>query len=168
MNKKVFITAICFIFLMALCSQTSAQSGNRQAGQCSYHGGYNKDTGKCNDGTSAGAYVNPDKPEKPDPAEKEKARACKKATSKYNSLANSKTWNRIQSQHLGDSADDCREMWDEKYEPKIAACKTESCKDRYEAILRKKGYECDRVEAFALKWGEQVEAAESAMNAACD
>jgi hypothetical protein len=167
MNKKVFITSICFIFLTALCSQASEQSGNRQAGQCSYHGGYNKDTGKCNDGTSAGAYGSPDKPEKPDPAERERVRACKKATSKYNSLANSKTWRKIQSQHLGDSADDCREMWEEKYEPKIEACKTESCKVKYEAILRKKNYECERVEAWALKWGDQVEEAENAMNAAC-
>ena len=165
MNKKVFITAICFIFLMALCSQASEQSGNRAAGQCSYHGGLDKDTGMCGDGTSPGAYV---KPEKPEPAEKERARACKKATSKYNSLANSKTWRKIQSQHLGDSADDCIEMWEEKYESKIEACKTESCKVKYEAILRKKNYECERVEAWALKWGDQVEEAESAMNSACD
>jgi membrane protein involved in colicin uptake len=101
-------------------------------------------------------------------AAKEKAAACKTATSKYNSLANSATWKKIQSQMLGDSADDCSDSWDEKYAPKIAACKTDACRNGYQTTLNKKYSACEVRELWALDWETKVTTAEDAKNAACN
>ena len=199
--KKTILIAVVISFMVAL--NAYGAEPDRAAGQCSYHGGMDKDTGMCKDGTSPGTYA--PKPgsanagesadgeaeakaaaaaekariakEKADAkaaaaaeakAAKEKAAACKAATSKYNSLANSATWKKIQSQMLGDSADDCSDSWDEKYAPKIAACKTDSCRNGYQATLNKKYSACEVRELWALDWETKVTTAEDAKNAACN
>ena len=61
MKKTIFIAAVVIIFaffILALLS--TGQTETRAAGQCSYHGGLNKDTGMCKDGTSPGAQSGPD------------------------------------------------------------------------------------------------------------
>jgi len=167
MKKKVIIAAIIAIFVSALSAQGSEQSKeSRTAGQCSYHGGVDKDTGQCKDGTAIGAGSAPK--EKPDPAIAAKAKVCKAATAKYNSLTKSASWKQIQGGHLGDSADDCSDMWDEKYAPKIAACKTDSCRNGYQTTLNKKYEACELRELWALDWETKVKNAESAMDSACN
>jgi len=200
--KKTILIAVVISFMVAL--NAYGAEPDRAAGQCSYHGGMNKDTGMCKDGTTPGSFAG-HKPgsanagesadgaaeakaaaaaekariakEKADAkaaaaaeakAAKEKVAACKTATSKYNSLANSATWKKIQSQMLGDSADDCSDSWDEKYAPKIAACKTDSCRNGYQTTLNKKYSACEVRELWALDWETKVTAAEDAKNAACN
>ena len=164
--KKTILIATVIGFILALGFPIVADCADRSAGQCSYHGGVDKDTGKCKDGTAIGAVSAPK--EKPDPAIAAKAKACKAATSKYNSLANSATWKKIQSQMLGDSADDCSDSWDDKYAPKIAACKTDACRNGYQATLNKKYSACEVKELWALDWETKVTKAEEAKNAACN
>ena len=101
-------------------------------------------------------------------AAKEKAAACKTATSKHNSLINSSSWKQIQARMLGDSADDCSDSWDEKYAPKIAACKTDACRNGYQTTLNKKYSACEVRELWALDWETKVTTAEEAKNAACN
>ena len=199
--KKTILIAVVISFIVAL--NAYGAEPDRAAGQCSYHGGMDKNTGMCKDGTSPGTYA--PKPgsanagesadgaaeakaaaaaekariakEKADAkaaaaavakAAKEKAAACKTATSKHNSLINSSSWKQIQAGMLGDSADDCSDSWDEKYAPKIAACKTDSCRNGYQATLNKKYSACEVRELWALDWETKVTTAESAKNAACN
>ena len=199
--KKTILIAVVISFMVAL--NAYGAEPDRAAGQCSYHGGMDKDTGMCKDGTSPGTYA--PKPgsanagesadgeaeakaaaaaekariakEKADAkaaaaaeakAAKEKAAACKTAISKHNSLANSSSWKQIQAGMLGDSADDCSDSWDEKYAPKIAACKTDACRNGYQTTLNKKYSACEVRELWALDWETKVTTAEDTKNAACN
>ena len=201
MKKTMLIAAMVISFMVAL--NAYGAEPDRAAGQCSYHGGMDKDTGMCKDGTSPGTYA--PKPgsanagesadgaaeakaaaaaekariakEKADAkaaaaaqakAAKEKAKVCKTATSKHNSLINSSSWKQIQAGMLGDSADDCSDSWDEKYAPKIAACKTDSCRNGYQTTLNKKYSACEVRELWALDWETKVTTAEDAKNSACN
>jgi len=166
MKKTILVSMMVICILTVLGVVSLALSEDRAAGQCSYHGGVDKDTGKCKDGTAVGAGSAPK--EKPDPVIAAKAKACKAATAKYNSLINSSSWKKIQAGHLGDSSDECFQKWDETYDPKIAACKTDSCRNGYQNTLNKKYATCEVAELWALDWETKVTTAESAMDSACN
>jgi hypothetical protein len=175
MKKTILIAAMLISFLPAL--NAYGAEPDRGKGQCSYHGGLNKDTGMCNDGTTPGTFGGSydssgdgagDSGGTEAKEAAAKAKACKSATSNYNKYANSASWRKIQSQMLGDSADDCSDTWDEKYAPKLAKCKTDTCRNNINETLKKKYAACEATERWALEYGDLVEDAESKMNAACD
>ena len=165
MRKTILVSMMVICILTVLGFVSLALSEDRAAGQCSYHGGVDKDTGKCKDGTAVGAGSAPK--EKPDPAIAAKAKACKAATAKYNSLTKSASWMKILAGHLGDNADECFKKWDETYAPKIAACKTDSCRNGYQNTINKKYEACEVADLWALEWVTKVRSAQTAMDSAC-
>ena len=170
--KKTILIAIVIGFILASGFQLAADCADRSAGQCSYHGGVDKDTGKCKDGTAIGAVSVPK--EKPDPAIAAKAKACKAATSAYTKLINNSQWKKALDQSDGtDSAVSsimsvCSENVDDKYATKMAACKTEACKNKLQTTINKKYADCEALERWASSFEDLIDDAEAKKDATCN
>jgi hypothetical protein len=62
----------------------------------------------------------------------------------------------------------CSENVDDKYATKMAACKTEACKNKLQTTINKKYADCEALERWASSFEDLIDDAEAKKDATCN